>query len=358
MDKKILKFIVIILLISFNSLTAQIALEKQVQIKGVVSENRAHDTIVFSNGAIDPKFYETRILTSEVKEGNFNMDASMSYPQLYTLSYTSEKGNIVSHGGDYFIDGTTRSITVDSIVGCSELDGKTFLEYRNKFLPFFLGNEATCKLSIIAVIYRRDVHFSEKLLKYTQENPNSFVALWTLISVVNDNGHSLIFESVLDAFSDQMKKNKLWTLAKEDLSLIRIKEKGKFPELNLKDRQQVGVQLQLPKAKYTLIDYWFYNCRPCLENFPKMKELYKTYKSKGFEVIGISVDRTKNISKWKERINEYELEWTNYWDENGLEAAKDKIFTFPTTYLLDENGRIIGKNFALLEIEEILKNNL
>lgn len=358
MDKKILNFILIILLISFNSLTAQIALEKQVHIKGVVSENRAHDTIVFSNGGIDPKFYEVRILTSEVKKGEFNLDVNMSYPQLYTLSYTSEKGRIVSHGGDYFIDGNTRSITVDSIVGCSELDGKTFLEYKNNFLPFFLGKETTCKLSIIAIIYRRDVHFGEKLLKYTQDNSNSFVALWALIRVVNDNGHSLIFESVLDAFSDEMKKNKLWKLAKEDLMLVRIKENGKFPELNLKDRQQVGVQLELPKSKYTLIDYWFHNCRPCLENFPKMKELYKTYKSKGFDIIGISVDRTKNISKWNERINEYELEWTNYLDENGLEAAKDKIFTFPTTYLLDDNGRIIGKNLALHEIEEILKNNL
>lgn len=358
MDKKILKFIVITLLISFNSLTAQMAFEKQVYIKGVVSENRAHDTIVFSNYGIDAKFYENPILISEVKNGKFDLSTNMSYPQLYALSYTSEKGNIVSRGGDFFIDGSTRSIAVASNSGCSDLDGKTFAEYKNNFLPFIVGNETNCQQSTIESIYYRNPNFTQKLLDYTIASPNSFVALWAFIKAINIDGHSILFQSILDAFSDEMKKNKLWKLAKEDLMLVRIKENGKFPELNLKDRQQVGIQLQLPQTKYTLIDYWFYNCRPCLENFPKMKELYTTYKSKGFEIIGISVDRTKNMSKWNDRIDEYELQWTNYWDENGLEAAKDKIFTFPTTYLLDENGRIIGKNLAMNEVEEILKNNL
>lgn len=343
---------------SFNSIVGQVFVEKNTHVKGTIWDNRQTDTIVFGNGQIEAKFYERTTILSEVKKGKFSIDATISYPQLYTMSFESERGRIASWGGDYFIDDSTSSIVVDSVVGCSELNGKTFVEYRNNFLPFFLGADVTCKLSTLELIKLKDADFDKKLLQYTSNNPSSFVALWALINAVNSDGYSVLYETILNSFSQDMKKGKLWKLLKEDLASIRIKENEKFPVLDLKNLQLVDVKLKLPKSKYILIDYWFNNCRPCIEKFPKMKELYDTYKSKGFEIIGISVDRTKSIFKWQESIRVHELTWINYLDENGSEASKDKIYTFPTTYLLNDKGQIIKKNIELEELEEILKSKL
>jgi len=122
-------------------------------------------------------------------------------------------------------------------------------------------------------------------------------------------------------------------------------------ELNTQD-------LQLPKAKYILVDFWFNNCRPCLEAFPKMKELYERFHRKGFEIVGISIDRTENIEKWQNRIIERNLVWSQYLDENGKIATNNKITGFPTTFLLDEQKNVIKKNIPLDMLEKLLESQL
>lgn len=352
------KYLLFIAIIFFNCTNAQTSLEKKTHIEGEILYDRLEDTIVFSNDFIPAKFYDISHLEACVSHKKFNLDLNVQYPQLYTLRFTSERGKISAWGGDYFIDSTTTYIVIDSIVGCSNVIGKTYLEYKNIFLPFMLDNNYDCKLSIIELLRNKDENFDQKLLQYTIDNPNSYVALWALIKIVNSEGYSLIYETILNSFSDQMKKNVLWKILKEDLNSIRIKLNEKFPVLDLKSQELVDVKLKLPKTKFILIDYWFNNCRPCLEKFPKIKEIYNKYQTKGFEVIGISVDRTKNIPKWQERIGELNLTWINYLDENGMESIKDKIYSFPTTFLLNEKGQIIKKNIELDELEDILRENL
>ena len=109
--------------------------------------------------------------------------------------------------------------------------------------------------------------------------------------------------------------------------------------------------------KYTLIDFWFSHCGPCIAQFPMMRNLYAKYKNAGFEVVGISIDKTEDKRAWLDAISKHKLEWKQYWDIDGKEAKRFFINLYPTNLLLDNEGRIIKKNILLEELEIFLAKN-
>jgi len=356
-----IKFIITVFIsISFISGFSQHTLKNHTIIDGKVSEEdvRENDIIYFTNGMLDSQFYEFPSISSDVNNNLFKVKTTLTYPHLYTVSFESEKPEIRFRGGDYFIDPSTDFLEVSALklAGCNYVKGATFNEYKTKFIPYFASNSESCTSATIqSLSFKNGVEFDDKLLSYTLENQDSYVALWALIIRIRFQGHSPLYETILDSFSDKIKKEKLWKIVHNDLQSIRINKGNKFPKLNLKNLQHQSEILTIHKAEYILVYYWFSNCKPCLESFPHILNLYKKYKSKGFEIVSISVDRTSRISNWEKVIKEYELTWKNLLDENGKEAKKDKITTFPTTFLLDSDGKVLEKNITIGDLEEILR---
>jgi len=123
----------------------------------------------------------------------------------------------------------------------------------------------------------------------------------------------------------------------------------------LKDSFLNERNLEIPDSKFTLINYWFSRCKPCIEKIPQLKKLDSLYSAKSLTLINISVDSEKYLYLWKKRINDYKLNWDQYLDLNGIQASKESINYFPTNFLLDHQGKIIRKNIALEELERILE---
>ena len=135
---------------------------------------------------------------------------------------------------------------------------------------------------------------------------------------------------------------------------LQLSEKLKFPNLEIQNKKifsSLG-------PKYTLIDFWFSSCKPCLEQIPVYKKIYTKYKNDGFEIINISSDRTEDISKWKKLITEKELNWVHFLDENGVLTRHYSINKYPTSFLLDSEGKIIKKDSTPEELERFLKENI
>ena len=112
------------------------------------------------------------------------------------------------------------------------------------------------------------------------------------------------------------------------------------------------------KSEYTLVDFWYSNCGPCIAQFPDLKQLYEKYKNKGFEIVGISTDKLKYKTEWQVAVKKYQLDWPQYWDTNGQEATRLSIRAFPTNFLLDGQGRIIKKNMSPVELKQFLLDNI
>jgi len=108
-----------------------------------------------------------------------------------------------------------------------------------------------------------------------------------------------------------------------------------------------GEMLSLEDAmgKLTLIDFWASWCRPCRMENPNVVSVYNDYKDKGFNIISVSLDKTKK--SWEKAIADDNMNWYHvsnlkYWQEPV--AVEWGVRSIPATYLIDENGIIVAKN--------------
>lgn len=116
------------------------------------------------------------------------------------------------------------------------------------------------------------------------------------------------------------------------------------------------VDLKNLKGKVVLVDFWATWCGPCVAEMPHVKEVYKKYHERGFEVIGISLD--DNETRLKEYLTKNEIPWEQFFDGKGWKnelAVKHGITGVPTAYLLDRNGVIYTKQGRAEELDEAMK---
>ncbi len=87
---------------------------------------------------------------------------------------------------------------------------------------------------------------------------------------------------------------------------------------------------------------------------PKLKELYKTYKDKGFIIVGV---HTKDAAeKMPEFVKKQQIEWPIVVDDGDKSSTIYGVEGYPTTYLIDKAGKIVAVDDDEAEtIEKLLK---
>lgn len=145
------------------------------------------------------------------------------------------------------------------------------------------------------------------------------------------------------------------------LSRISVTETGKpFPTLILKDSSGNELALSGLKGKIVLLDVWSSWCGPCREQIPELRKIYKKYNSKGFEMIGISMDDSKE--KWLAAIKKDKQTWKQYceltyWRTNKF-SNRFHIYGIPANFLIDENGILVGQDLSPSSIAGWLAQHL
>ena len=113
-------------------------------------------------------------------------------------------------------------------------------------------------------------------------------------------------------------------------------------------------------GQITLIDFWASWCPPCRRDMPHLVEVYKQFKDKGFEIVGVSLDN--NQAAWEKGITDMNITWPQlsdlkYWQNEG--AALYGVSSIPHTVLVDKDGTILAKNLRRkvldAKLAEILK---
>lgn len=97
------------------------------------------------------------------------------------------------------------------------------------------------------------------------------------------------------------------------------------------------------KGKYVLVYFWASEAQACEQEHPYMLSVYSTYKDRGFEIVGISLDETKDQAQ--SFIKKLSMPWINLWDsrKNGVSKVMETygVTAVPTLILLDKEGKVI-----------------
>ncbi|MBB4078028.1 thiol-disulfide isomerase/thioredoxin [Lewinella aquimaris] len=99
------------------------------------------------------------------------------------------------------------------------------------------------------------------------------------------------------------------------------------------------------KGRYIYIDFWASWCQPCLSEMPFLKEIGETYAEKNLAVYSVSLDNLSGVPQWKNRMEQFGMDWHNSIMYDGMRSAFAKmhgITAIPHYMLIDDRGRIVN----------------
>lgn len=113
------------------------------------------------------------------------------------------------------------------------------------------------------------------------------------------------------------------------------------------------------KNKYVMVDFWASWCGPCMREMPNVKAAYAKYKSRGLEIVGISLDKDK--AAWEGAVKRVGITWPQMSDLNAWGSKAANLYGvqyIPYIVIFDKKGNIVAKNLhgdeMLKKLEELM----
>jgi len=157
-------------------------------------------------------------------------------------------------------------------------------------------------------------------------------------------------------YPDNIFVNSLYQQYMSEKGKVKLSPGAMAPEISLPTPEGTTFSLSSLRGKVVLIDFWASWCSPCRRANPHVLSLYKKYHDKGFDVLGVSLDKTKE--SWIKAIKDDGLIWHHvsdlkYWQSEAGRAYG--VQSIPHTVLIDREGKIIAVGLRDASLEAKLK---
>lgn len=198
-----------------------------------------------------------------------------------------------------------------------------------------------------------------------KDNTDNMYGLWQLKQYSYELTDADELQSYLNEVAPELRKCKLYKSMEESVQKLRSTAVGQ-KYLDFKMAGLDGKEITLSKVikdsgnKYILIDFWASWCGPCMREVPFLISSYEKYHQKGFEIFGVSLDRT--AEPWRAAIQRNNMNWIHvsdlaYW--NCAAAELYGVNSIPANYLIEcSTGKIIAKSLRGRALERTLSELL
>lgn len=186
----------------------------------------------------------------------------------------------------------------------------------------------------------------EQQLLYIREHPASVVSL-KIAQELADRNSSLSLKELEQMFMTLSPELQNSEMGKDLRSIIQSKQVfigARFLDQELETPKGLKKKISdyVKPGCTTLIEFWASWCNPCRAEIPHIRETYKRYHAKGFNIISISID--SNPKNWQQALDEEQLPWDQLLDQNKSAYRAYNLSGVPSSILLNGEGEIININ--------------
>ena len=353
-------------------------------------KNKAHISGTFSGISKDTIYLEMlttkgrTVVDSTVtnQQGNYRFTVSppVAAPTFYNIVYKQSSipvivspgekvkvNSLCDLGRNYTVEGSDDSKLLKEFNtmysnGVRSLDSLANLYSETRPTP---DNDAR-RTALLREYTQRYVKIKREHIAFIVKNASSMAAVYALYqrlpndeALFNANDDRVYYRMVADSLADKypasphviallrdVKTQDDAAALAQQVSRQQAETAGlNHPEITLQDMFGKDHKLSELKNKAILLTFWSVTDPkgPAMNN--EMKELYKEFSGKGFDIYQVSLDSDK--ASWILAVQAQKLPWTNVIDPNGftgLPAMSYNVAATPVNFLIDRRGNITGRN--------------
>lgn len=197
---------------------------------------------------------------------------------------------------------------------------------------------------------------------YARQHPTSYMALESLSSTLGKDFDAVRADSIFNTFSPLIRESDLGKATRSRILETKKTQEG-VVAVDFEQPDSLGKPVRLSdfRGKYVLVDFWASWCAPCRRENPVLVKAYAEFHQKGFEILGVSLDKPDARSAWLAAIHDDGLTWPQVSDLKGWDNAAAKAYNvqaIPMNYLIDPQGKIIAKYLRGAALESKLREVL
>lgn len=401
MKKKLTALTVAIVCISFNISIAQQIQNEQTDLKGPIELSIDVSNMTDTAGKFMVMVGE-QMFFPEIKDNLLTVHALMKEPRITHLSFYPEQKikanpgkplNLISAGRPDHIDFlgipgkheiVVKNVIADSKIINTSVQQEKYDVLRKMKQDFYLTfnkeystlvtkiNSEKDKLirdSLISAYYKYiqmeyRKYYQDSILGFVKQNSDAIASLFELDEYCyNKNMNLKTLSFLYNNLTDRLKKSP------GGKRVYNVIDQKSFTSHNLLGKQAIdftqntteGVAVSLKdfKGHVTLLEFWASWCGPCRVSNPGLVRTFKKYNTKGFKILGISLDNKSE--NWLKAIKDDGLLWTQVSDLKEFENSVAVLYhvkSVPSNFLVDQTGKIIASNLEEKELNEYLERLL